>query len=364
MKSLSALKFFLPVLIVIFAFTSCDMNENPVGTFEEAVQSVPEVRLIEGADNATINVKYDRNYSYFSVDVSNVGFLEDISDGVYSAWCIQMEQPLSTNQDHHGTRLYNTISDKTFNKLSYIVNNRRAYERDLQGLSWKDIQVAMWVILETSDLKLATLADKIPSSVDGYNRNNVNSILSDVQSNGNNFTPGFGDIKLVMANASGNEQDVGLEIRCETAMARMIDLPEDRSFDLGMANWFTVLVTEPSDDIEKFYLYAAQWYRVGEVDIWRDEDSLYVDIILDTGYEMEESHVHVESGVEYENGEPKAPEFDLPNNNAFGQYLSTVEHDPETTQYKHSFAWDDEWDDKELYIAVHAVVCGEYPVED
>ena len=255
MKTSSAFKLFLPLFIVVFAFTSCDMDENPVGTFGEAVERVPEVQLIEGADNATINVKYDRNYSYFTVEVSNIGHVGDISDGIYNAWCIQMEQPLSTNQDHQGTRLYNTISDKTFNKLSYIVNNRRAYERDLQGLSWKDIQVAMWVILETSDLKLGSIAEKIPSSVEGYNRDNVNSILSDVQSNGSNFTPGAGDIKLVMANASGNEQDIVLE-KCETAFG-------GDSEGSGPAWWYYYDASEGGVQT----IWAGQHIDIGTVEV-------------------------------------------------------------------------------------------------
>jgi len=270
MKTSSAFKLFLPLFIVVFAFTSCDMNENPVGTFEEAVERVPDVQLIEGADNATINVRYDRQHSYFTVNVSNIGNLESISDGVYYAWCLQMDRPISTNSDHSGTKLYSTSSDKIFNKLNYIINRQSFYVNDLHDLTWKDIQVAMWVILETPDLRIETIADQMPSSVDGYIPENVNAIISDVQNNGRNFKPQFGHKELIMANSSGENQDIGF-VRTETAFGG------DSEGD-GSAWWYYF----DRSGAETQNIWAGQTMNAGDVTITESNNVCSIEILLDS----------------------------------------------------------------------------------
>jgi len=366
MKTSSAFKLFLPLFIVVFAFTSCDMDDNPVGTFGEAVERVPEVQLIEGADNATINVKYDRNYSYFTVELSNIGHVGDISDGIYNAWCIQMERPLSTNQDHAGAKLYNTLSDKTFNKLSYIVNNRRVYEQDLQSLSWKDIQVAMWVVIETRDLKLSTIEDKLPSSVQGFNADNVTAILSDVNNNGNNFTPSFGDIKLVMANASGEEQDVVVETDTESAWGYLNEELSICFSDIDGINpnnwgWSNGLLGEGTYTLE---LWAgagqcdfSKGTKVGIVELEYDQGTLTatfkITVVSDWTnelYTMVDSHLYAGSEI-------------LPRNaagnltTAPGQYTKKAEHENGVTEYTMTIS-DLEGD---IYVVAHATIDGFEP---
>ena len=214
MKSLNGLKLLLPLLIVAFAFISCDTDENPVGTLDQAVERIPDVQLIDGADNATLVARYDRKYSYFSATLSNTGNSDKIKDGTYYAWCLQMDLPMHTNQEHTGIRLYTTDRDKILNKLSYIVNNRYRYEQANPGLSWKDIQVAFWVIIETTDMRLDDIANILPSAVEGYNANYVNNILNDVNQNGSNFKPGFSDTQIVLTSSDDGELQ---KIGCETA---------------------------------------------------------------------------------------------------------------------------------------------------
>ena len=205
MKSTSAFTYLIPLFFLIFIFVSCDTDENPVGTLEEAVERIPDVQPIQGAENATINVRNDRDRSYFKVSIDNTsGF-----DGVYNAWCVQMNVSLQRGVEHPETRLYATDGDKEFNQLSYIVNTRNRYERELEDLSWREIQVAMWVILETQDYNLAAIESRIPSSVEGYNSTYVNEILKDVQTNGSNFEPGPLDTRLFYYEIQNNQDGVG-----------------------------------------------------------------------------------------------------------------------------------------------------------
>jgi len=259
MKTSSAFKLFLPLFIVVFAFTSCDMDDNPVGTFGEAVERVPEVQLIEGADNVTMKVQYDRDYSYFNVTLTNTGNSGIIPDGTYNSWCLQMELPMQTNHEYTGVKLYSTDRDKIINRLSYIINNRHNYEIRNPGLNWKDIQVAFWVILETKDMKLETIADILPSSVEGYNAQYVNDILKDVKSNGMNFKPGFGDSKIIMTDANDNDQANGIQRDCETAWGG------DTGFNIMQpGQWWYLFDTK---DEETQTLWAGQTNDIGTVTI-------------------------------------------------------------------------------------------------
>jgi hypothetical protein len=343
MKTNHRLYPFFALIAVLFFVVGCE-QENPVSTFGEAVERVPELQLIDGADNATMHVQYDKEYSYFRITLSNTGNSGIIADGTYASWCLQMELPLETDREYSGVKLYSSERDQTINMLSYIVNNRPRYERLNPGLTWKEIQVAFWVILETKDLQLASIADIIPSAVDGYNAAIVNNILSDVKQNGSNFVPGFGDIKIVVTDANNGEQSNGYE-SCETAMVRMIDDPEDRTYLFPSHSWFTYLIHKPTEEKATFGFYAAQWYKVGEVDIWKDGDYLYIEVRLAPGYVMNENHVNVQTSLD---------DYPSPSKTAFGQYPFTAG----------SIPWNSDWDDEDLYIAVHGVVCGEYPDND
>ena len=216
MKSLNGLKLLLPLLIVAFAFISCDTDENPVGTLEEIAGRIPNVEVIPNADNATMHKRNDQQYSLFTVEVSGIGFNNNISDGTYFGWCADMSKPRRTGEDISNTNLFSTNKDERFNQLSYIVNNRPYYERQYTDLSWKDIQVAMWVVLETQDYELSLIESKLPSFVNGYSAENVNSIIDDLGDNGLDFKPGPGDKQLILMNAYDGSQPPLVEV-CNTA---------------------------------------------------------------------------------------------------------------------------------------------------
>ena len=342
MKPMSAFTYLLPLFFLVFIFVSCDTDENPVGTLEEAVERIPDVRVIDGAENANINVRYDRNRSYFTVSVDNTSGL----NGVYNAWCVQMDVSLQSGVEHPGTQLYATDGDKVLNQLSYIVNARNRYERELEGLSWREIQTAMWVILETRDYNLAAIAGRLPSSVEGYNESYVNEILNDVKTNGGDFEPGETDTRLIYYEVADNQN--GVAEKLGTAMARMNDNGDDLTHQFPGHPWFTYLILEPTPSVKTHFLYVGNVTstRVGTVRIWKNNDYLYVRFILDEGYQISKSDVHVDLEL---------PFFDKLNDWVFGHYLSKATHTPHTTDYTHSIPWNPDWEGvTNLHIAAHA----------
>lgn len=137
----------------------------------------------------------------------------------------------------------------------------------------------------------------------------------------------------------------------ETAMARMYDDPEDFTYPWEGHAWFTYLMHMPTEEQETFYFYAAQHYRVGEVYISRDGSTLYVDIGLDEGYELEDWEWHLNVQLEGYSGNPEFGNFNCNDYIIEGTASAEV-------------PWDPEWDDQVLCIAVHGVVSGDYPEED
>lgn len=138
----------------------------------------------------------------------------------------------------------------------------------------------------------------------------------------------------------------------ETAWARMHNLPDDFTHEFPGANWATYIKCQPTENTATFYLYAAQHYRVGELQVWRNTTHLFVEYHLDIGYEMSESHLHIATsldGIPQKNGNPIPGQFDYKEN-----------HDPYVSSYTYMISWDSNWDNQELYIAAHGVVWGIY----
>jgi hypothetical protein len=355
MKKQSVLKFFLPLLLVAFVFMSCEVDNNPVQTLEQVIERIPAIEPIQGADNATVIVRSGEGRSHFKIAIENTSSF----NGVYNAWCIELGVPVETGMEYSGTPLYATDKDKIFNKLNYIINNRNAYEREMVGLSWKDIQVAFWVILETQDYNLAAIENRVSGSIPDFNPTYVNTILDDVKANANSFEPGMTDTRLFYYELQGGQNGVGEKLG--TAMARMTDDPNALIYQFDGHPWFTYLVVTPPTDGSKdtrfLYVGAPPSTRVGIVEIWREGSTLRVKYLYDAGFDMSQSQVHVAVAEFDEEGEPLNPDFFLLQPPwAFGQYLSVEDHDPNTSDFTHIIPWVSGWDDVPLYIAAHADV--------
>jgi len=136
----------------------------------------------------------------------------------------------------------------------------------------------------------------------------------------------------------------------ETAWARMVDDPDDTTYDFPGNNWATYIIHQPTCNPETFYLYAGQHYRAGVLYVWRDNDYLYVEYDLDDGVVMSETHLHIGLSL---NDFPKQGVNPPP-----GLFDYGTDHDPKVDGYLYTIPWDDDWDCPDLYIAAHAVVWG------
>ncbi len=136
----------------------------------------------------------------------------------------------------------------------------------------------------------------------------------------------------------------------ETMWARMNDDSQDFTYEFPGSNWATYLIHQPTEDKNTSFLYAAQHFRVGEIDIHKDEDTLQLELNYDEGFSMSELHIHISTNLD-----------DIPQNNGNpspGQFDIKEEFETHKSSYIKQIQWDSNWDGKDLYIAVHAVVWG------
>ena len=155
MNKLTVLKFFLPLLLLALPFMSCDMVDNPVKTFEEAVERVPDFNPIPGGENVTLRVTRDKKNSYFAIDMSNIGDNPIISDGLYQAWCVLYDIPINAvGEEYNGVKLYSTKGDEKWRQINYLLSKSFVYPTQIPGVTWKEIQIAIWALTDFRDFDL------------------------------------------------------------------------------------------------------------------------------------------------------------------------------------------------------------------
>jgi hypothetical protein len=130
-------------------FMSCDTISENRG-LEESMEIVPNLKLVNGADNVTMKVnRGEAKNSYFSVELNNVGKNSVINNGVQEAWCIVYDKPLDSNGGvYDGVKLYNTFGDKSFKPLNHFLNERYDLRRQYSQLTWREEQVIIWSVMD------------------------------------------------------------------------------------------------------------------------------------------------------------------------------------------------------------------------
>jgi hypothetical protein len=285
-------------ILLLFGI-GCDQGENPVQSFRDVVDKIPNLVPIAGAENVSKTVKTSFDESYFTVEIRNVAPGADIRDGVYNGWCAQMDVSITTDIETHGHQVFSTEQDGKYRYINYLLNKRRAYQDSYAGLTWREVQVAIWTILETNDFSLGRIESRIPGSVDGFNGDLVNTILSDVKKNGWKYKPEIGHIKANYIN-NENEQDTIVE-SCETAWAygetTHIELQISGSW--GWVFDYTVGDGTENDPVEQTLWAGAgqndttKGENVGKVSVWNDNDNIYVTYLTTGGWYMKNAQLYV-----------------------------------------------------------------------
>jgi len=133
-------------LFFILFISSCEQYSN--SGIEESVAFIESTTPIAEAQNVTMEVRdgYSQDV-HFLIDLSNIQPNDEINDGRKKAWCIEWGQPVIREQQTD-VKLHSTENQVYWNKLNLILNPIDSLKEKHADLTWKEIQIAIWEIVE------------------------------------------------------------------------------------------------------------------------------------------------------------------------------------------------------------------------
>jgi hypothetical protein len=139
------------LLLGILFIGACENNVNT--TIEDSIAPYMELQAIEEASNTTITVNRGETKgldSYFAFDLSNIKANNIVREGLTEGWCLEWDKPIRQNNDvHHGIEMYNTFGSTTWKPANYLMNIVDELKAEDPALTYKEIQVALWTLIET-----------------------------------------------------------------------------------------------------------------------------------------------------------------------------------------------------------------------
>jgi hypothetical protein len=291
MKKRGLLTGILGLTMLGMVFTACESN-SPV-SLEESLKDTPNVKLIDGASDATVTVNRNNSQSYFTVEIDNLLPESGIDNGFYNAWCVLYDTPINSNGgNYQGVKLHSVEADVALQRVQYIVNNKNRFMHDINA-DWKDIQVAIWSVLDFPKLDYMSELGNLPADFrqngqPTFNTSNVDAIVSSAIAGASQNN---GPCKVYLIETEHGQQNIVIE-SCDTATARMNNDPDDDTFALAPYvngnNWWSYVTfpranndESPTGDdpvcdagYETYFMYAGQTNYAGLFCIKRDGDGL------------------------------------------------------------------------------------------
>ncbi|PWN07830.1 hypothetical protein [Rhodohalobacter mucosus] len=216
----------------LLAFAACDVTSEKA--LDESLEPVPKVSAIKGADNASIRVN-NGTTSNFSVDIQNVEWNTLISNGEREAYCIAWKDPISRNNAiYEGVGVYSTDGDEQFANINRLFSMKNELMKNDPELTWREIQVAVWILVPFQDFDMNMPASELPEEVrsngqPNFNKEKVQDIVDAVLSRSAAKTTSFSgmassttddDYEKTMCVIGTNEDTQTLIVPCdETAFA-------------------------------------------------------------------------------------------------------------------------------------------------
>ncbi len=365
----------------VLAFTSCDIISEK-GSLEESLNVVPNVSLIEGAENANVRVNRGTT-SNFIVDIQNVKWNNLISNGERDAYCIAWKDPISSNNDiYEGVGVYSTAGDKQFAGVNRLFSIKNALLKADPDITWREIQVAIWELIPFQEFDMNMPVNQLPSEVRlngqaNFNKERVQFILDAV--NDDSFATMSSDTPTCVIGTDGDTQTLitecdetafaygGLMGPNSTEQAGQVDgdynsidgyahcFPIDGQITENQWGWSNGKISEGSSYTWPLYAGAGQCILnkgqyAGDLEVDYDNGLLTVKYIATPGSSFKETHLYV--------GANKMPDMD--SNTGYGNYPY---HDGNATSVTDTEVVYEIEISGDIYIVAHSVVYGSFAEE-
>lgn len=193
---LSSRRVIFIALFTCFLTISCKNNStNNEPEIEESLETIEEVKIISGAENATVTVNLNEDEeAYFDVQFSNIEPNDVIENGTRRAWCID----IWTSIDHNGGTyenipLYSTYLVDEWKPLNYLLNNEEEFRKNDAEIGWREIQLVIWSLRGNPEFNLDEVkVEDLPSAMQSngepkFNAQKVKDLIELVKNKGKNF---------------------------------------------------------------------------------------------------------------------------------------------------------------------------------
>jgi len=182
----------LLLFIAATGLMACE-SANSVDGLEKSLSDIPNLNLIEGAEQVVATVNKDRRTSNFTINIDGMEEKSGIEAGEYAAFCALWDTPInSSNGSYGGVKLHSIKGESYWQGVNYLVNNVDRYYEENEGLTWLEVQIALWSIMDHKKFDMNEIPrNELPSYVrDGnFKQELIDSILDDVKENKTTFDP-------------------------------------------------------------------------------------------------------------------------------------------------------------------------------
>lgn len=205
------------ILSFIFAtamFSACE-SATQADTIDEVMSSVPHLNLIEGAKQAVATVTKERSRTNFKLALDNLSEESPVQPGTYEAFCALWDVAIDSDGGTYGDVKIHAIMDEPYwNTVNYMVNNIDHYYATYEDLTWLDVQIAMWSVMEHKEFNLDTIEHgDLPRDVreGDYNRELIDALINDARENADKFDPKMANYNIYYGEFSEAQDQIIIE---------------------------------------------------------------------------------------------------------------------------------------------------------
>jgi hypothetical protein len=183
------------LFIISSGLIACE-STNSVDGLEDSLSDIPNLNLIEGAEQVVATVNKDRRTSNFMIKLDGMEEKSGIEAGEYAAFCALWDTPINSSNGSYGEVSLHSIKGESYwQGVNYLVNNVDRYFEENEDLTWLEVQIALWSIMDHKKFDMNEIPNnELPSYVrDGvFKQDLIDSIMSDVEKNKSTFDPTVG----------------------------------------------------------------------------------------------------------------------------------------------------------------------------
>lgn len=166
-------------------------STTTVDGLEDSLSDIPNLNLIEGAEQVVATVNKDRRTSNFMIKLDGMEDKSGIEAGEYAAFCALWDTPINSSNGSYGNVSLHSIEGESYwQGVNYLVNNVDRYFEENEDLTWLEVQIALWSIMDHKKFDLNNIPrNELPVYVrdGGFDQGLIDAMLNDVEQNKETF---------------------------------------------------------------------------------------------------------------------------------------------------------------------------------